>query len=274
MARPKNWLTNLAQTFYILSILNACSGYAAEFAIRQIILTTGYTVGFREYALRPTNLFKMNSAMNIYIEPANCTLYRTGATYSAKLQACASIESLTKPGIAQNIALGELKFVVQENDTLLYADLTLSGIGDLPIDLYKITITLTDLKSQSQTSISRKFRVGHSFIKAEITSQNQALGTNGKDSIVLLDRATPVVYCNYSVRRILANSTLKAVLIEEAPAGPNQDRIIDSFTTNLSNQRQGSIEFHPEGSEWHPGIYRLELYLGGMYEHTLQFRVE
>ena len=247
---------------------------AEDFSINRVVFTTGCTFGYRQYALRSNNIFKFNSSMILYIEPLNCEMYRTGATYTAKLAATARIKSLTKPGVPQNIELGDLKFVLPKADDPLYADVTLNGAGDLPIDLYEITLTLLDKKTQKSASYSRKFRVGHSYIKAAIDIEKKRSGSNGKHFVAIIKRATPIIYCNYRVRRMFANSALKMVLIGESVAGKVLDTALDTYTTKLENQTKGSVEFSPAGELWDMGNYRLEIYLGDQYEHALQFRVE
>jgi len=254
----------------LISNVKAADG----FTVQQVVFTTGCTFGFREYALRPNNIFKLNESMCLYIEPLNCKIYRTGATYSAKLTASAVIESLTKPGISQAIELGELKFVLPQKDTELYADLTLNGVGDLPVDLYKITITLIDTKTQKKTIFLKRFRVGHSYIKAEMGLQKSSSMGNGKNSMVIFKRTTPTIYCNYRIRRIFATSTLKSVLIAEMVPGIKIGTVFNTYSTNIGQNQSGCIEIKPTGSTWDPGNYRLEMSINGTYEHALQFRIE
>lgn len=247
---------------------------ASDLSVNQAVFTTGCTFGFREYGLRSNNIFKLSESMSLYFEPFNCRIYQTGSSYTAKLSATAIIESLTKPGTSQMIKLGELKFVLPQKDTELYADLTLNGVGDLPIDLYRISIILIDKKAQKKTSFSKRFRVGHTYIKAEMGLEKNSTIGNGKSSSVIFKSNTSTIYCNYRVRRIFSNSILKSVLIAEMVPGMEIGTVLETFSTNIEQHRIGSLELKPTGLAWTPGNYRLEFFIDEIYEHALQFRIE
>jgi len=243
----------------------------STFRIQRLLFTTGCTMGYREFALRPDNVFKAGAPMNLYIEPENCRLYPTGVSYTAKLTASAIIESLSRPGIANTIDLGELKFVLRKNDTPLYADLTLNGAGDLPLDLYRITVVLVDQKSNAQAICSRMFRVGHSYVKAALSAENTGDGTNSQ---VIFKQSPAPVYCRFQVRQLFAASTIKFSLIAERVAGLELESLIDTFVTSKARKDEDIIEFKPEAGDWQKGIYRVEIFLDEAFEQALQFRVE
>ncbi|MCI0512679.1 hypothetical protein L0128_05665 [candidate division KSB1 bacterium] len=243
------------------------------FSITRAVFITQTTEEFGKYTLRGNNLFTVGDDLSLYLEPRGCTLkkYRTG--YKARLIAHAIIESVTNPGLTQNVELGLLEFAVPDLKTPLYANITLQEVGKLPLDLYKVSYILTDQASQQQVQFSKHFRIGPSYLEAVLVPSDTMPAFEVPSPHPVFSRTGSSIYCHYKTRRIPPQSYLKAVWIAESTENYPPDAVLETYSTEVTRLSEGYFYKADSAKTWSPGNYRVELYLNDEFEICLFFQI-
>jgi hypothetical protein len=244
-----------------------------NFSITRAVFITQTTEAFGKYSLRGNNLFTGGDDLSLYLEPRGCTLkkYRTG--YKARLLARAIIESVTNPGLSQNIELGALEFAIPDLQTPLYANITLQEVGKLPLDLYKVSYILTDQATQQLVQFTKHFRVGPSYLEAALAASDTMTALTTQQPRFVFPPTWTRIYCFYKTRRIPGNSHLKAIWIAESVENYPPETVLETYSTDVTRLSEGYFFIAASEKTWSVGNYRVELYLNDEFEICLFFQI-